>query len=114
MGKPIAEFQMIKGMIADMAVKVEASRALLYKGVQLLMNNQPGVDMFSSMAKIACCDAAMAVATDAVQVHGGYGYLKEYPVERMFRDAKLTQIYDGSNQVMRQIVADQLNKTQKG
>ena len=114
MGKPIAEFQMIKGMIADMAVKVEASRALLYKGVQLLMNNQPGVDMFSSMAKIACCDAAMAVATDAVQVHGGYGYLKEYPVERMFRDAKLTQIYDGSNQVMRQIVADQLNKAQKG
>lgn len=114
MGKPIAEFQMIKGMIADMAVKVESSRALLYKGVQLLMNNQPGVDMFSSMAKIACCDAAMSVATDAVQVHGGYGYLKEYPVERMFRDAKLTQIYDGSNQVMRQIVADQLNKAQKG
>ncbi|WP_438985268.1 acyl-CoA dehydrogenase family protein [Aequoribacter sp.] len=114
MGKPIAEFQMIKGMIADMAVKVEASRALLYKGVQLLMNDDPRVDMFSSMAKIACCDAAMAVATDAVQVHGGYGYLKEYPVERMFRDAKLTQIYDGSNQVMRQIVADQLNKAQKG
>ena len=114
MGKPIAEFQMIKGMIADMAVKVEASRALLYKGVNLLINNEPGVDMFSSMAKIACCDAAMEVTTDAVQVHGGYGYLKEYPVERMFRDAKLTQIYDGSNQVMRQIVADQLNKSQKG
>lgn len=114
MGKPIAEFQMIKGMIADMAVKVEASRALLYKGVSLLMNDQPGVDKFSSMAKIACCDAAMAVTTDAVQVHGGYGYLKEYPVERMFRDAKLTQIYDGSNQVMRQIVADQLNKAHRG
>jgi len=113
MGQPIAQFQMIKGMIADMAVKVESSRALLYKAVDLYMNDEPGVDMFSSMAKIACCDAAMEVTTDAVQVHGGYGYLKEYPVERMFRDAKVTQIYDGSNQVMRQIVADQLNKAHK-
>ena len=112
MGKPIAKFQMIQGMIADMAVKVESSRALLYKGVNLVINDEPGVDMFSSMAKIACCDAAMDVTTDAVQLHGGYGYLKEYPVERMFRDAKITQIYDGSNQVMRQIVAAQLNKAQ--
>lgn len=112
MGQAIAQFQMIKGMIADMAVKVESSRALLYKAANMLINNEPGVESFSSMAKIACCDAAMAVATDAVQLHGGYGYLKEYPIERMFRDAKLTQIYDGSNQVMRQIVADQLNKAQ--
>jgi len=114
MGQPIAQFQMVKGMIADMAVKVESSRALLYKAVNLLINDEPGVDSFSSMAKIACTDAAMDVATDAVQLHGGYGYLKEYPVERMFRDAKITQIYDGSNQVMRQIVADQLNKAQVG
>ncbi|MEE4378047.1 MAG: acyl-CoA dehydrogenase family protein [Candidatus Competibacteraceae bacterium] len=114
MGQAIAQFQMVKGMIADMAVKVESSRALLYKAVNMSINNEPGVESFSSMAKIACCDAAMAVATDAVQLHGGYGYLKEYPIERMFRDAKITQIYDGSNQVMRQIVADQLNKAQKG
>jgi alkylation response protein AidB-like acyl-CoA dehydrogenase len=114
MGRPIAQFQMIKGMIADMAVKVESSRALLYKAVNMLIEGQPGVDAFSSMAKIACTDAAMDVATDAVQLHGGYGYLKEYAIERMFRDAKITQIYDGSNQIMRQIVADQINKAKAG
>ena len=114
MGQPIAQFQMVKGMIADMAVKVESSRALLYKAVNMLIEGQPGVDAFSSMAKIACTDAAMDVANDAVQLHGGYGYLKEYAIERMFRDAKITQIYDGSNQIMRQIVADQINKAQVG
>ena len=80
----------------------------------MLIDGQPGVDAFSSMAKIACTDAAMDVANDAVQLHGGYGYLKEYAIERMFRDAKITQIYDGSNQIMRQIVADQINKAQVG
>ena len=105
MGQPIAQFQMVKGMIADMAVKVESSRALLYKAVNMLLEGQPGVDAFSSMAKIACTDAAMDVANDAVQLHGGYGYIWEYDVARAWADARVQRIYAGTNEIMKELIA---------
>lgn len=104
-GRPIADFQMIKGMVADMTMKVEAGRALLNHAATLLLNDHPDAKKYASMAKVMCTDAAMSVATDAVQLHGGYGYLKDYPVERMFRDAKITQIWEGTNQIQRLMIA---------
>jgi len=93
-------------MIADMAVKVEASRALLYRSVEAASGeDQNRARAIASMAKLFCSDTAMEVTTDAVQLHGGYGFLKDYPVERMMRDAKITQIYEGTNQVQRLIIA---------
>ncbi len=104
-GKPISSFQMLRGMVADMAVKVEAARAVLMHATTLAMHERPEAKMFASMAKLLCSDAAMAVTTDAVQLHGGYGYLQDYPVERMMRDAKVTQIWEGTNQIQRLIIA---------
>jgi alkylation response protein AidB-like acyl-CoA dehydrogenase len=104
-GKPIASFQMIKGMIADMAMKVETGRAILMHAGTLALNEHPEARLYASIAKATCTDAAMSVATDAVQLHGGYGYLKDYPVERMFRDAKITQIWEGTNQIQRLMIA---------
>ncbi|MDB5842628.1 MAG: acyl-CoA dehydrogenase protein [Herminiimonas sp.] len=106
-GQPVARFQMVRGMIADMAVKVESSRALLYRAVEAAMDgkNADNARSLASMAKLLCSDTAMSVATDAVQLHGGYGYLQDYPVERMMRDAKITQIYEGTNQIQRLIIA---------
>ncbi len=106
-GQPIASFQMIQGMIADMAMKVEAARLLVYK--TCWMRDQ-GVD-FSKEAAIAKCyaaDIAMEVTTDAVQVMGGYGYSREYPVEKMMRDAKIMQIYEGTNQIQRLVIANKI------
>jgi hypothetical protein len=105
-GEPVSRFQMVRGMIADMAVKVESSRALLYQSVAAADGeDQNKARAMASMAKLICSDTAMSVTTDAVQLHGGYGYLKDYPVERMMRDAKITQIYEGTNQVQRLIIA---------
>ncbi len=105
-GEPVSRFQMVQGMIADMAVKVEASRALLYRSVEAASGeDQNKARAIASMAKLLCSDTAMEVTTDAVQLHGGYGFLKDYPVERMMRDAKITQIYEGTNQVQRLIIA---------
>jgi alkylation response protein AidB-like acyl-CoA dehydrogenase len=106
-GQPVARFQMVRGMIADMAVKVESSRALLYRAVEAAMDGSDPdkARMLASMAKLLCSDTAMSVSTDAVQLHGGYGYLQDYPVERMMRDAKITQIYEGTNQIQRLIIA---------
>ncbi|MCO5089750.1 acyl-CoA dehydrogenase family protein [Bosea sp. (in: a-proteobacteria)] len=104
-GQTISRFQMIRGMVADMAVKVESSRALLYRAVNLIETDPGQARAFASMAKLLCSDTAMAVTTDAVQLHGGYGYLEDYPVERMMRDAKITQIYEGTNQIQRLIIA---------
>lgn len=104
-GRPVSDFQMVKGMMADMAMKVEAGRALLMHAATLVMNDDPGAKKYASMAKVMCTDAAMSVATDAVQLHGGYGYLKDYPVERMLRDAKVTQIWEGTNQIQRLMIA---------
>jgi alkylation response protein AidB-like acyl-CoA dehydrogenase len=107
-GKPIAEFQAIQFMIADMEAQTAAARALVYHASRLIDDHAPEVTHFASLAKLVASDAAMKVTTDAVQVLGGYGYVNEYPVERMMRDAKITQIYEGTNQIQRLVVARSL------
>jgi alkylation response protein AidB-like acyl-CoA dehydrogenase len=106
-GKPIAEHQGLQFMVADMATRIEASRALLYRACALIDAGAPAAELAkaSAMAKLFATDTAMSVTTDAVQLFGGYGYTKDFPVERMMRDAKLTQIYEGTNQIQRVIVA---------
>jgi alkylation response protein AidB-like acyl-CoA dehydrogenase len=112
MGKPIAEHQLIAGTLADMETKCEAARGLLYKVGQLLDEGAEGEELtkLSAMAKLYCTDVAMEVTTDAVQILGGYGYISEYPVERMMRDAKITQIYEGTNQIQRLVIAREMLK----
>ncbi|WP_242444288.1 acyl-CoA dehydrogenase family protein [Advenella sp. S44] len=107
-GKPIYQFQMLKGMMADMAIKVESARATMLHAATLVVNGDPQAKFLACIAKTACTDAAMAVTTDAVQLHGGYGYLKDYAVERMMRDAKITQIWEGTNQIQRLMIAKEL------
>ena len=109
-GKTLAEFQGLQWMLAEMALKVELARTMVFRACCLIDEEPEAADIprLASMAKWAASDAAMQVATDAVQVLGGYGYIREYPVERMMRDAKITQIYEGTNQVQRIIVANQL------
>jgi alkylation response protein AidB-like acyl-CoA dehydrogenase len=117
-GQKLADFQGVQFMLADMATKIEAARALVYKAATLLDQkvyerdrmSAIGVDKLSAMAKCFASDMAMEVTTDAVQLLGGYGYLKDYPVERMMRDAKVTQIFEGSNQVQRVVIARNLLK----
>lgn len=106
-GKPIASNQAIAFMLADMATKVEASRYLVYRAAYLKDQGQPFAKE-AAMAKMYASDVAMAVTTDAVQVFGGYGYSREYPVERLMRNAKITQIYEGTNQVQRIVIASAL------
>ncbi|MCK9284190.1 MAG: acyl-CoA dehydrogenase family protein [Rhodocyclaceae bacterium] len=101
----VSRFQMVRGMVADMTIAVEAARALLYRAVSVAGANDSRSRSFASMAKTFCSDTAMSVTTDAVQLHGGYGYTKDYPVERMMRDAKVSQIWEGTNQIQRLLVA---------
>jgi alkylation response protein AidB-like acyl-CoA dehydrogenase len=112
MGKPIGQHQLIAGMLADMETKCEAARGLLYKVGLMIDHDETGPELtkLSAMAKLYCTDVAMDVTTDAVQVLGGYGYIQEYPVERMMRDAKITQIYEGTNQVQRLVIAREMLK----
>jgi alkylation response protein AidB-like acyl-CoA dehydrogenase len=107
-GKAIAEFQAIQFMIADMETQTAAARAMVYHASQLIDEGSPEVTHFAALAKLLASDAAMRVTTDAVQVLGGYGYVNEYPVERMMRDAKITQIYEGTNQIQRLVIARSL------
>lgn len=108
-GKPIATFQAIQFMIADMVAQTEAARELTRKAAWLLdQDNSREASKFAAMAKFLASDTAMKVTTDAVQCLGGYGYMKDYPVERMMRDAKLVQIYTGTNQIMRMIAAREI------
>jgi alkylation response protein AidB-like acyl-CoA dehydrogenase len=109
-GKPIAEFQGVSFMLADMAMQLEAARMLVYKALALCDAGDPRMTYFSSVAKCFASDAAMRITTDAVQVLGGYGYVREYPVERFMRDAKITQIYEGTNQIQRVVIARELLK----
>jgi alkylation response protein AidB-like acyl-CoA dehydrogenase len=104
-GKPINEFQGIQFKLADMETRTAAARELLYKACAMADQWHPLRAKYSSMAKVFCSDTAMAVTIDAVQVLGGYGYVKEYPVERMMRDAKITQIYEGTNEIQRLVIA---------
>jgi alkylation response protein AidB-like acyl-CoA dehydrogenase len=112
MGKPIGDHQLIAGMLADMETRCEAARGLLYKCGQLIDEGAEGAELtkISAMAKLYCSDVAMDVTTDAVQILGGYGYIQEYPVERMMRDAKITQIYEGTNQIQRLVIAREMLK----
>jgi alkylation response protein AidB-like acyl-CoA dehydrogenase len=105
MGEPIAEHQLVAGKLADMETRCEAARGLLYKAGLMMDEDAPGLTKVSAMAKLFCSDTAMDVTTDAVQILGGYGYIKEYPVERMMRDAKITQIYEGTNEIQRVVIA---------
>lgn len=106
-GQPIASFQMIQGMLADMAMKVETARLLVYKACYL---RDQGEDFSkeAAMSKCYAADIAMSVTTDALQVMGGYGYSKEYPAEKYMRDAKIMQIYEGTNQIQRVVIANKL------
>jgi alkylation response protein AidB-like acyl-CoA dehydrogenase len=106
-GQPIAEFQGLQFMLADMATRVEAARLLVYQACSLLEAGEPATKA-ASMAKLFASDTAMQVTTDAVQLLGGAGYTRDFPVERMMRDAKVTQIYEGTNQVQRIVVAGRL------
>jgi alkylation response protein AidB-like acyl-CoA dehydrogenase len=109
-GRRIADFEAIQFMLADMAMKLEASRMLVYKALALCDDEDPRMTKWSAMAKCFASDSAMAITTDAVQILGGYGYVREYPAERYMRDAKITQIYEGTNQIQRVVMARQLLK----
>ena len=109
-GKPIAEHQLIQGKLADMETACEAARGLLYAFGQMVDAGVDGPELTkaSAQAKLFCTDTAMWVTTEAVQILGGYGYIKEYPVERMMRDAKITQIYEGTNEIQRLVIAREM------
>ncbi|TQM42682.1 acyl-CoA dehydrogenase [Pseudonocardia cypriaca] len=109
-GKAVGEFQGVQFMLADMAMKVEAARQLVYVATSRAERGEPNLGFISSAAKCFASDTAMSVTTDAVQLLGGYGYTKDFPVERMMRDAKITQIYEGTNQIQRMVMARALLK----
>ncbi len=109
-GKPISSFQAIQFMLADMATQIEAARALVFQTAKMVDAGVKNYAKESAMCKYFASDVAMKVTTDAVQILGGYGYMKEYPVEKMMRDAKILQIYEGTNQIQRSIVAANLLK----
>ncbi|TET23603.1 MAG: acyl-CoA dehydrogenase [Candidatus Stahlbacteria bacterium] len=109
-GKPITSFQGIQFMLADMATQIEAARALVYATARMIDAGAKDFAKESAMAKLFASDMAMSVTTDAVQIMGGYGYMKEYPAEKYMRDAKITQIYEGTNQIQRQVIANALIK----
>jgi alkylation response protein AidB-like acyl-CoA dehydrogenase len=112
MGKPIAEHQLIAAKLADMETECEAARGLLYRFGQMVDAGVDGPELTkaSAMAKLKCGDVAMAVTVEAVQILGGYGYIKEYPVERYMRDAKITQIYEGTQEIQRLVIAREMLK----
>ena len=104
-GKPINAFQAIQFKLADMETQCAAARELLYKACAKIDRHEPDAGKYSAMAKLFCSDTAMSVTVEAVQVLGGYGYVSEYPVERFMRDAKITQIYEGTNEIQRLVIA---------
>ncbi|MBL7081614.1 MAG: acyl-CoA dehydrogenase family protein [Candidatus Omnitrophica bacterium] len=109
-GKAISSFQGIQWMLADMATQIEAARALVYSVARNIDSGKTDVVKESAMAKVFASDTAMRVTTDCLQIYGGYGYMKDYPIEKYMRDAKITQIYEGTNQIQRNIIAIQLIK----
>ncbi|HCC49189.1 MAG TPA: acyl-CoA dehydrogenase, partial [Elusimicrobia bacterium] len=109
-GAPISSFQAIQHMLADMGTQVEAARALAYAVARLVDSGAKSVSKESAMAKLFASDVAMKVAVDAVQIMGGYGYMRDYPVEKFMRDAKITQIYEGTNQIQRNVIASNMIK----
>ncbi len=109
-GQPIVSFQAVGHMLANMATDVEAARALVYSTARTIDSGAKNFGMESAMAKVFASDAAMRVTTDAVQIFGGLGYMRDYPIEKMMRDAKITQIYEGTNQILRNVIAIELRK----
>jgi alkylation response protein AidB-like acyl-CoA dehydrogenase len=107
-GKSIGDFQGVQFMLADMAIRTDAARQQVYVAAGMAERGEPGLTLASAAAKVNASDTAMAVTTDAVQLFGGAGYTRDFPVERMMRDAKITQIYEGTNQINRMVIARQL------
>jgi alkylation response protein AidB-like acyl-CoA dehydrogenase len=106
-GKPIKEFEAIQFKLADMATRIAASRALLHAAATAKDRGEH-ITQFGSMAKLMASETAMWVTTQAIQIFGGYGYVKDYPVERLFRDAKVTEIYEGTSEIQRIVIAREL------
>jgi alkylation response protein AidB-like acyl-CoA dehydrogenase len=109
-GKPIIEMQGLQFKLADMQTRTAAARELLYKACAMADRSEPGLGTYTSMAKLFASDTAMYVTVEAIQVLGGYGYVNEYPVERMMRDAKITQIYEGTNEIQRVVIARSMRR----
>jgi alkylation response protein AidB-like acyl-CoA dehydrogenase len=109
-GQPISSFQGVQFMLADMGTQLEAARALIYAAARMIDAGAKDIAKVSAMCKLYASDVAMKITTDAVQLFGGYGYMKEYPVEKLMRDAKITQIYEGTNQIQRGVIASSLIK----
>ncbi len=109
-GKPISSFQAIQHMLADMATETEAARTLVYAASRAIDGGQKNISKISAMSKLFASDVAMKVTTNAVQILGGYGYMRDYPIEKYMRDAKITQIYEGTNQIQRNVIALELIK----
>ena len=109
-GQPIISLPVVQDLLAEMAIQVEAARALVYATARMVDSSTKRVTEESAMAKVFASDMAMKVTTDAVQICGGTGYMKDFPVEKMMRDAKVTQIYEGANQVLRNAIAVELRK----
>lgn len=109
-GKPISSFQGIQFMLADIATEIEAARALIYAAARTVDAGEKNIAKISAMSKLFASDVAMKVTTDCVQIFGGYGYMRDYPIEKFMRDAKITQIYEGTNQIQREIIATNLIK----
>lgn len=112
-GHPVISFQAVQHMLADMATEIEAARALIYSVARFIDSGAKDFTKVSAMAKVYATDIAMKVTTNAVQVMGGSGYMKEYPVEKMMRDAKVLQIYEGTNQIQRNVIGQELIKNRK-
>ncbi len=109
-GRPVIANQGLQWMLADMATHIEAARALIFDVARRIDEGERNISKLSAMAKLFASDVAMSVTTDAVQIFGGYGYMREYPVEKMMRDAKITQIYEGTNQIQRDVIGKSLIK----
>jgi alkylation response protein AidB-like acyl-CoA dehydrogenase len=109
-GRPISKFQGLSWMLADMAAKIEAARALTYQAAKMVDTGDPGTTYMSACCKLIASDVAMEVTTKALQIAGGYGYMTEFPFERMMRDAKITQIYEGTNEIQKLVISRQLLK----
>jgi len=113
-GKSISSFQSIQFMLADMAMQIEAARALVYATARMIDGGAEKVGRESAMCKVVAADTAMKVATDAVQLFGGYGFMRDYPIEKFMRDAKITQIYEGTNQILRSVIGKAILKDAAG
>ena len=112
-GQTVLSFQVIQFMLADMATQVEAARQLVYTAARAHRRRRPNISKLAAMAKVFATDTAMQVTTDAVQLFGGYGYCRDYPIEKYMRDAKITQIYEGTNQVQRLVIGRALTREYK-